>query len=186
MSQQSRAQGTIESRLIPNEQLLWSGAPRSGLLLRPADAFLIPFSLLFGGFAIVWEVAIVYSGAPAVMALVGIPFVIAGLYMLIGRFIVDACIRSGTVYGLTNRRAIIVSGLFSKSTHSVPLKTLLDVSMREGSDKSGTILLGPLGQHDWHYWGVRWLSPPATPRFEYIQEAAQVFDCLLQAKREAT
>ncbi len=33
--------------LEANEKLLWSGQPRRGLMLRPSDAYVIPFSLLW-------------------------------------------------------------------------------------------------------------------------------------------
>src|SRR5580704_18792345 len=69
----------IEEQLGPQEQLLWAGRPPAGLLLRPAEAFLIPFSLLWCGFAIFWECAAITQIADPLFVLFGIPFVLMGL-----------------------------------------------------------------------------------------------------------
>ena len=81
---QNRVAGELES----GERLLWSGRPSSRWLY-PQDAVLIPFSVMWGGFAIFWEAsALSNSGArgSVIFPLWGIPFVAMGLYMVIGRF----------------------------------------------------------------------------------------------------
>jgi hypothetical protein len=113
------------------ERLLWSAQPRQGIFLRSTDAYLIPFSLFWGGFAFFWEGSAVNSNAPVIMRLWGIPFVLIGLYLIIGRFFVDAKLRSKTYYALTTERIVIVSGLFSRTTKSLQLRTLSDVSLAE-------------------------------------------------------
>ena len=81
----------VEQKLRPElssgEHLLWSGVPSQGLRFRPADVFMVPFSLMWGGFAIFWEYSVVSSkGAPVFFTLWGIPFVLVGLNMIFGRF----------------------------------------------------------------------------------------------------
>jgi hypothetical protein len=181
------AQQEINRTLSSGESLLWSGKPRTGFLLRSSDAVIIPFSLVWGGFAIFWEVGVLESNGPGFMQFWGIPFVLVGLYMIFGRFFVDAAIRRGTVYGLTNRRAIIISGLFSRTTTSLPLRTLTDISLREKADRSGTVLLGrPQPYSAWSS-GMRWpgIGQSTTPAFELIPDAKYVHDRLLEAQREA-
>lgn len=181
-------QTAIAQVLDSEELLVWSGAPRRGVVFRPSDAYMIPFSLLWGGFAIFWEASVLRVPGPnaGFMSIWGIPFVLMGLYLIAGRFFVDARIRAKTYYGLTNRRAIIVSGLFSRTTNSLPLRTLADISLQERSDRSGTILLRrPLP----YYWGsgMRWpgMSQYSTPAFDLIPNAKAVHDQLLQAQSAA-
>lgn len=179
-------QNEVAQALDSGESLIWSGAPRQGLVLRPSDAYVIPFSLMWGGFAIFWEVGVLRMQGPNVgfMSIWGIPFVLMGLYLIVGRFFVDARIRAKTYYGLTNRRAIIISGLFSRTINSLPLRTLADISLRERSDRSGTILLGrPLPYPSWSS-GLRWpgMSQYSTPAFDLIPNAKAVHDQLLEAQ----
>ena len=89
--------------LLAGEKVLWSGRPRQGLMLTPRDALMIPFSLVWGGFAIFWETAVVSSKASLFMALFGIPFVVIGLFLIFGRLPFDAWLRSRIHYALTDR-----------------------------------------------------------------------------------
>ena len=45
---QSGIEWELRPELGAGERLLWSGQPRGGLRLRPTDAMLVPFSLLWG------------------------------------------------------------------------------------------------------------------------------------------
>jgi hypothetical protein len=177
----------IKSELSSKERLLWTGRPTLGVKLRAADVFLIPFSLVWGGFAIFWESMVVVQGAPFFFALFGIPFVLIGLYLMFGRFWVDARQRAKTYYGLTNERVIIVSGQFRRSIKSVNIDTLTDVSLTEKSDGSGTITLGPMPP--WHHWfgDSSWPGGGdfASPSLEFIDNARQVYEKIRDAQREA-
>src|SRR5262249_33566803 len=128
----------IAKELAGGERLLGCGQPGQGLRLQAADALLIPFSIMWGGFAMFWESSVFRSCAPMFFRLWGVPFVLVGLYVMIGRFFVDARQRASTYYGLTDQRVIIISGLRSRQVKSLELRSLSDVSISERST-SGTI-----------------------------------------------
>ena len=177
----------IQSQLAPNEKLLWTGQPAKGLRLRAADALLIPFSIMWGGFAIFWEMTVLNTNAPGFFALWGIPFVLVGLYLMIGRFFVDAAQRNNTVYAVTSERVIIASGILWPSTKSLSIDTLSDVSLNEHWDGKGTITFGPVPM--WNSWqrGSAWPGSTAklVPSFELIDDPRRVFDLIRNAQRAA-
>ena len=132
----------IAENLELGEALLWAGRPQKGLRLRIQDILLIPFSLMWGGFAIFWEYSVIThpsknSGSIGLFfTLWGIPFVCIGLYLIFGRFFVDAYNRSRTFYGVSNERIIILSGIFSRQIKSLQLRTLSDISLNQrGNDQ---------------------------------------------------
>jgi len=65
-----------------------------------------------------------------------------GIYFVFVRFFTDATQRKKTVYGLTNERIIIISGLWNSKVNSLNLK-LSQIFCKRKSDRSGSIMLGP-------------------------------------------
>jgi hypothetical protein len=169
--------------LGPAEHLLWSGQPKQGLFLRPADAAVVPFSIMWGGFALFWEWEVMHTSAPFFFRLWGVPFVLAGLYFMVGRFFTDARVRANTLYGLTNQRIIILAGLFASTTKSLSLNTLSELSITERADRSGTITFGPTAPW-WASAGFDWsgANRAAAPAFEFIPEVRSVHEQIRAAQ----
>lgn len=184
----------IRQHMDSEENLLWSGQPRQGILFRPQDLYLIPFSLMWGGFAILWEIMALKAASqtPGPTALIfplfGLPFVAVGLYVIFGRFFVDARARANTFYGVTSERVIICSGQLSQKIKSLHLPTLSDITLSERSDGSGTVTLGP--SHYLMAWFPAGAWPGAgryaPPSFEMIPDAKRVYDIIRRAQKSST
>jgi hypothetical protein len=179
----------FSSRLLEREEILWSGRPATGLRLTGQDVFLIPFSLLWGGFAVFWEAAVLFAGGPTLFALWGIPFVLIGLYLIAGRFVVDAWVRSGTRYALTNKRILILRAApFGKFT-ALNLDRVPEMNLSESANGRGTIRFGAQAQ----WWSGRgsnfsgWSpSLDPAPQFIAIENARSVFDQIQRAAQKAS
>jgi hypothetical protein len=156
------------------------------MVLRAADAFLIPFSLLWGGFALFWEATVVGTGASLFFTLWGIPFVLMGTYITVGRFWVDARRRAGTTYAVTSDRIIISSGVISPSSKSLNLRTLSDVTLQERPDGTGTITFGSVPAFAGMFAGASWPGAPQVPSFEMIPDARRVYAIIRDAQRGST
>jgi hypothetical protein len=164
------------------ERQLWLGAPPQGVILRSSDVYMIPFSLFWAGFVVFWESAVLREGAPGFFALFGVPFVLFGIYLTIGRFFVDAWRRQRTSYALTTARVIIRSGT---SLKSLSLRTLSDVTLTERSDGRGTITFGPMTYLTSMYGGTPFPGVPQPPKFELIPGARAVYAQLTDAQQAA-
>jgi hypothetical protein len=144
---------------------------------------MVPFSVLWCGFAIFWERSVIHTDAPPFFMLWGIPFVLAGLYITVGRFFVDARRRANTTYAVTSDRVIISSGIVTPSIKSLNLATLSDITLDERRDGTGTITFGPANPLMAMYGGMPWPGVPQTPSFELISGARQVYGVIREAQQ---
>lgn len=170
----------------PGERLLWSGRPRPGFMLRASDIFMIPFSVLWCGFAIFWEWSVVSIGrAPWFLKLWGLPFIALGLHFVFGRFFVDAYQRNRTSYGITDRRIVIVMEGFRRQVRTLALEGLTEIDLAEGRGGRGTLTFGR--DATGAYGGVAfrgWAGNRAlTPSFDGIEDAAEVLRIIRKAQR---
>ncbi len=176
----------ITKELSGSEKIIWTGKPKDGILLRGSDAFMIPFSLLWCGFAIFWEYSVVTTQAPFFFKLWGIPFVVVGLYFVFGRFFWEAKQRNKTSYGLTSERIIIISGIFSRKIKSIDLDSLGEYSLSEKSDKTGTITFGATNPLFSMFGGMSWpgMSNHQPPSFEKINRAREVHELIRKNQKK--
>lgn len=174
MNSSVEAEEALRKELSHGERLLWGGRPKQGFFLRLSDAFWIPFSLAWAGFAVFWEYEAIASGSPWFFRLWGIPFVLIGLYLVVGRFVLDALERSKKFYGLTDRGAIIVTKLRAPRVERLDAQMIANATMSERPDGTGTIIFGTappgLAGTVFRWPGTGQQSPPLFERIACVRD----------------
>jgi hypothetical protein len=138
-----------------------------------------------GRLCIFWEYnAATSDKAPAFFVFFGIPFVLIGLYLLAGRFFADSYQRSQTYYGLTERRALILSGIFVRELRAISLQNLNEISLTERSGGSGDIQFGQPNPLYAMWRGTAWpgMDKRLVPAFELIDNVRSVYDLIQKAQ----
>jgi len=122
----------LRPHLDSGEKLLWAGRPAQGIVLTRQDGYLIPFGVL--------------------LVAAGLRFIPMVIYIVIvGRLLANLWYRSRLIYGVTDRRAIILSGMRRRSVQSIYFSSLITLKLEERQYRSGTIYFGedhPSYRHD--------------------------------------
>lgn len=174
----------IQPYLTLQERLLWIDKPQPGMQFAKADWFLIPFDVFFTCFAFFWmamAATITEEGGFPFFTLLGIPFVMMGLYMLFGWHFLDFIKRSKTVYAITSERTLILnqrSGL----VHAYPLDQLKNITFTQQADDSGNLFLGSIDPHYQMLQGTSWPGVKLSPTFQKIAGIQHVYTVLKEAK----
>ena len=138
--------------------------------------------MVWGGFSFFWEYMAIHANAPFFFCLFGVPFMLVGLYIMIGRFFADAARRAKTYYGITPERVIILSGA-NRQVKSMNIKTLSDITLFQHPDETGTITLGPLDSRQALTLGVPWPGARQVPRLDHIDNVKHVYDKIIALQR---
>jgi len=169
----------LQSDLSPGENVLWVGRPRDGVVFRASDFFVIPFSLVWTGFAVFWEMSAYALGAPLFFLLFGVPFLIIGLYLIVGRFFYEYYQRQNSSYAVTKSRVILKQDIFPKSTKSLALAGLGVVELAERAGGVGDITFQDPATV------ARSRNRSQPPRFDNIPDAAAVYRLIVEAQADA-
>lgn len=173
--------------LFSGERILWSGRPKQGVALSGRDSFLVPFSLMWGGFAIFWNVSVwmlPFGGANSdgepdwFFKLWGLPFLLVGLYLIAGRFFHDAHIRKKLFYAVTDQRVLTLRGskIVSLDIHRLPRLELSEHRDGTGTlafEANNTFSMGGMNGLSW------WLpSIGASSQFFRIDGSRKVYEII--------
>jgi len=178
-------QQDILQELKKGEELLWHGRPGGGIKFRLIDIFLVPFSLFWGGGVIFLEFGAITSGTNIIFPILGVPFVLIGLYLLFGRFYIDLYRRKNTLYALTNHRLLTIQKLRKKNVKSINLSFVSNTNISENRDGSGTITVYTDGSMagTFDFGNKTFLSfiagEPTMPTLEDISDVREVYNLLM-------
>jgi hypothetical protein len=142
-------QRLLQAEVSSGETVLWTGKPNPRVIFHPSDWFMVPFSFLWGGFAVFWEAGVsglgpwAGKGNPWSFGMLwGIPFVLIGQYLIWGRFFYVAWKKKRIVYALTNERILVVVRPPQQKVISRYLQNVPGIEKEIRSDGIGTLKFG--------------------------------------------
>jgi len=115
------------------------------VIFAPQDIILVPFSLIWTGFFVLFERSQVHGGS-LFNAIYGIPFLVAGSYTVLFRFFVKWWARHRQRYAITNLRAVEVRR-HGRSVREAPAGSPVEIRLRKN------------GRHATFIWAI---TPNAT------------------------
>ena len=153
---------------------------------------MVPFSLLWGGFAIFWflgasGMANFWTNRPDKTfqwfgVIWGTPFVLAGQYMIWGRFLYNYWKKQRTYYGLTTRRAlIVVNGFRVRTVLSADFKNMIIIDKSVRHDGIGSISFGAPVSGEWRW---RRNNPLRPPTFDDIASVDSVYQIAARLREQ--
>ena len=136
-----------EGILAGGETILWQGQPDARIAWGDLLSFQSLFGLFFAGFSLFWIAAAAamtggtgrdgIEGVFAFFPLFGIPFLLVGLYLVVGRIFWDAYVRGRTWYTLTNQAAFIAREIRGKrSLKRYPFADMTSIDLRDDTPGS--------------------------------------------------
>jgi Bacterial PH domain len=174
----------LELPLQNGERVVWTGQPGQGVRFRRADRSAIPFTLLWFGFFIFWEAWAIRTGRWGFI-LWGIPFLLIGAQVSVGRFLSDARRRARTTYVLTDRRLLVALGGKSPSVSTFSLRTIPAITLVESKAGSGDIVLDFSDARHVAVGGLRPKGSLAPTMLEFLPDARHVYNLICEAQRQA-
>jgi hypothetical protein len=115
----------IKEKYFKNDTVLWEGAPNKVPVFSRADFLLVPFSLIFGGFLLGYAILsaiMMLAGQGILFPLIGITFLLLGVYIIFLRLWYRKKRISREVYFVTNKRVFGFDTMRDNVLFDIPLK----------------------------------------------------------------
>src|SRR5215212_9272118 len=101
MTPASAPANLLEGRLEPEETVLWAGQPHKPTYVMGGTWLMMPLALLWAGLTLIAEIQLLVGGAPWWILLLGLLFVLSGVYLTAIRFWLAAREADRTFYLVT-------------------------------------------------------------------------------------
>jgi hypothetical protein len=176
----------LDARLAPGEVVLWRGKPeRRDFVLRTWPLSIFGAVLIVAASA--YEIVVLSTEAPDLLALVGVPFLLAALYMAVGHFLVTSLEWQNTEYLVSEQQVLIRHGILQPRLTSYSLPGLPHTVVEMRGHDIGNIMFKPReGEGYGPYPGYQTMWP-YTPGYVlglmYVRHPEQVRDLIEQARR---
>jgi hypothetical protein len=184
----------LQRELVAGESVLYTGRPSERVVFHRGDLFVVPFTLMWGGFAIFWEGGVLgfWGTAPShgtswFMVFWGVPFVLIGQYLIWGRFLYAAWQKRRTRYAVTNRRVIAIQEGWSRRVASAYVDSIPAIVKSEERGGIGTLsfALTPTGRTARRGWGSAPLLVGESPVFVDIEDVDGVYRLVSDLREKA-
>ncbi|NME70715.1 PH domain-containing protein [Flammeovirga aprica] len=182
----------FQQYLEANEELIWTGKPKQGIVFRKVDYGLIPFSIIYTCGTIGVGIFAAMMTEIYALGLVATPFVLLGFLLSFGRMIFDAKYRAKSVYAITNKRLMIKTDILNQGLSSLYADKIKNVKLKEHKDGSGTISVieghkSPGTEQNFAFGSWMNVMPyNSSPFFqlEFIDDAQKVSELLMKVKNQ--
>jgi len=179
----------LTRELLPGEHLLWCGRPKQGYLKLYGSNVAVIMFLTWCCLVLLTSktgTGTYFSFRPNISVIVFISFPFTLFW---GGVIYDKLNRGNSIYGVTNLRLLIISGVFRQQKKFVQVCYLTDIEYFDRTDRSGTICFGsPEFPEPLFYSGPRWrrLYQYSRHHFFQVDNAREVYHILLKAVADAS
>ena len=165
-----------QHHLSIEENLVWEGKPRQGLILDARDKVNIPVAFVSLVFLLYTIYSWGYPRSPSIAIPLEMILIGLSIFSLVGRFFIDAWVRRSTCYAITDRRVLIVRSAPFRKLVSINLDHRTQINLSEQLHGQGTIRFGEVPSTSRE--GVNaWIpSLEQTPQLIAIDDARYVFD----------
>ncbi len=178
----------IIKKHLKNEKILWQGHPFKTPLFNKSDILLIPLTAIIGGFLIFYAVMsaiLMINGKSAMFPLVGITFLLIGVYVLFFRFFYRKKRINSQRYFVTEKRVFAFDTmrydvLFDLSLADICPAVYKNTLFFSDTNPSGDIIYD-LGLDIFLRKFIK-----ETPSFKYIKSTDEVLNIIKTAKTGET